>query len=105
MYIINAVITRPNVNLHYYIIPDSIVPSEVKSYWKNTYKDTGKCIHIEVGESEDKLEMTNTIIWNSEQDYNEYKNDLYLIENLFSLRDLYWQNNNIVYTIINQETL
>jgi hypothetical protein len=105
MYIVKGKITRPNTNIAFYLISDELVPSTVQDYWIQNYKDTGKCIHVDVTNSPDELELDTTQYWDSAQSYQEYLNDPFLVTELFAVRDTYRMQNGSTAIVISEETV
>lgn len=105
MYIVTGRITKQNVSDAFYTISDSVTLPEVRQYWVETYKDTGKCLHIDLTISSDQLVMDTTQLWLDQASYEEYKNDQYLNDMLFSVRNKYWTDHGITGVILNEEAV
>ncbi len=102
MYIVTAKITRPNTLLSWYIMSDPMVSPVARHHWKTAYKETQKCVFVDVSISENELEMTNVIYWDTAQSYLDYKQDSVFETELFPPRDTYWAQNNMVYQIVSE---
>lgn len=102
MYIITHQLTRPNADLHTYIMIDPIVPMEVVQYWLDNFKYNKKCLYNDIDVSPDSLVMTITAHWETQQDHLDYVNDPWLQENFFQLREAYWAANNITFELIDE---
>lgn len=105
MYIVTGKITRQRVEDSFYTIADPIVSDDIRLYWMQEYKETGKCIHVNVSLSEDKLELETTQMWLDQQSYLDYKNDATLNSGLFSARDVYWAANGITGVVVSEEAV
>lgn len=103
MYTVTAKIVRPTTTVSFYIMTDDMVSNEVKAYWVETYKSTGKCLNVDVTESANQLEMINIIYWKDHDSYMEYKNDPFLNQQLFTPRNGYYSDHGITYTIISED--
>jgi hypothetical protein len=105
MYIVTGKITRQTLADSFYTIADPIVSDDIRLYWVQEYKETGKCIHINVNLSENQLELETVQIWADQQSYLDYKNDATLNSGLFSVRDIYWAAHGITGVVVNEETV
>lgn len=105
MYEVTYKITRPSTNVSFYTLITPEVSQQVKDYFFTNYKDVGKFISSEITFSNDNLECNIVLLWNSESEFNEFKNDPYLQTELFSIRNTYWQVNNITTVLLNQRTI
>lgn len=105
MYIVTGKITRQKVEDSFYTIADPIVSDDIRLYWTQEYKETGKCIHISVSLSDNQLELETTQMWLDQQSYLEYKNDPILDVGLFSIRDIYWADRGITGVCVNEESV
>jgi hypothetical protein len=105
MYIVTGKITRQAVEDSFYTIADPIVSDDIRLYWVQEYKETGKCINVNVTLSENQLELLTTQLWADQQAYMDYKNDIMLITGLFSLRDVYWAEHGITGVVVSEEAV
>jgi len=105
MYIVTGKITRQNLEDSFHTIADPIVSDDIRLYWIQEYKETGKCIHVNVTMSDDQLELETVQMWSDQQSYLDYKNDAILNSGLFSIRDVYWASRGITGVIVNEETV
>lgn len=103
-YIVTSSMTRPNTDCLFHLIPDPMVPDEIKRHWMNTYQGSAKCMGVDLTESADQLQLTITIFWDSAASYEEFKADPVLISGLFNVRADYWATNGITYEVISEET-
>jgi len=105
MYIVTGKITRQNVEDSFYTIADPIVSDDIRLYWVQEYKETGKCIHVNVTLSENQLELETTQMWLDQQSYLDYKNDTTLNSGLFSVRNTYWEAHGITGVVLSEEAV
>jgi len=105
MYIVTGKITKQNAGDAFYTIADPMTPQEIRLHWVTTYRDTGKCIHVNLTTSPDQLELETIQLWLDQASYEEYKNDPVLINGLFTLRDAYWAAHGITGVIISEEAV
>jgi len=105
MYIVTGKITKQNVEDSFHTIADPIVSDDVRLYWVQAYKETGKCIHVDVALSDDQLELQTTQMWADQQAYLDYKNDATLASLLFSVRDAYWASKGITGVVVSEEAV
>jgi hypothetical protein len=105
MYLVTGKIVRPNTNCSFYTIADPIVDDSIRAYWQSQFKDTGKCLFVQVEVSPNDLELQTSQYWADEASYNEYKNDAVLTAGLFSLRSQYWAENGMTGNVISEATV
>ena len=105
MYLVTGKITRPTVNHSFYTIVDPVVSDTVRQHWTEVYKITGKCVSVEATLSTDQLELQTSQYWLDQTTYLEYKNDPLLIEQLFNVRDAYWQANGMTGLIVSEQAV
>jgi hypothetical protein len=105
MYLVKGKITRPNTDCSFYTIADLAVADSVRDHWQTAYKDTGKCLFIEVTVSEDQLQMDTAQYWEDQASYESYKNDPVLTAELFSVRDAYWAEKGMTGVVISEESI
>lgn len=73
--------TRPNTNVPFWQGGnDPSVTDEFRNYFYENYVLTGKFISVTPTTSSDGLELTNTSIWNSEEEHDAVKDDLIVQE-------------------------
>jgi len=76
--------TRPNTSVEFWQgANDPAMTDEFRNYFYETYVLTGKFISATPAVSADGLELTNTLIWNSQADFDACKNDPICQEGLF----------------------
>jgi hypothetical protein len=105
MYLVTGKISRPNLSCSFYTIADTIVPESVRTHWQTAFKDTGKCLFVEITLSPDKLELQTSQYWADEASYADYKNDTLLIAELFNVRNIYWAANGMTGIILSENTV
>lgn len=105
MYVVKGKIIRSNTNVAFYLISDGLVSPTVQDHWIKNYKDTGKCIHVEVILSTDELELDTIQYWDSALSYQEYLNDTFLVTELFAPRDTYRMQNDSTAIVISEEPI
>lgn len=105
MYMVTGKITKQNIEDSFFTISDSMTSPEVRQYWVENYKNTGKCIFIDIAISSDQLVMDTTQMWLDQASYEEYKNDTVLQAGLFSLREAYWADHGITGVIVSEEAI
>lgn len=105
MYLVKGKITRPNTDCSFYTIADAVVADSIREHWQTAYKDTGKCLFIEVTVSEDQLQMNTDQYWEDQASYESYKNDPILASELFVVRDAYWVENGMTGVVISEESI
>ncbi len=105
MYLVTGKITRPNTSCSFYTIADSAVSDSVRTHWQDNFKNTGKCLFVEVTMSSNQLELQTTQYWADEASYLEYKNDPVLTADLFEVRNAYWAANGMTGVILSEETV
>lgn len=105
MYHINKKQTRPSVDVEFYNMTNkNLVPEEIRLYFYNTYKKTGKCIMGDRTISSDGLVETSIFLWESKDDYMSFLNDPMLADNS-AAQDAYNATNAIVRETISEEEL
>lgn len=102
MYIIEFTQTRPNINIPYY---GEILPVDFIDYFTTNYIDTGKFINKDTSLSSNELVLTITQIWNTEQDFMDYENDVWIINNFLIPSIDYRTANNITQAIVSAVTI
>ena len=76
--------TRPNTSVPFWQgANDPSMTDEFRNYFYEKYVLTGKFISASPAVSDNGLELTNTLIWNSQADFEECKNDAVCQAGLF----------------------
>ena len=81
---------RPNTSVDFYV-PNS----EVLQWLSTNYIQTGKMMVPESSISENELEMTTTVLFQSEEVAREWKYNTYVVENLHTPNEAYCAANGI----------
>lgn len=103
MYTITRIQTRADIDSPFFIGPNSLFlysdfdTTAVGKYIKENYIDTNKLLvdQNSMQLSEDKLRLTLTRSWDTEESYNEYMSDSFLTTNLFPFINQFFSDNNI----------
>lgn len=103
MYTITRIQTRQNVDSPFFIGPNSLFlysefdSTAVGRHIKENYIDTNKLLidQNSMQISEDKLTLTLTRSWDTEESFNAYMNDVFLQTNLFPFINQFFSDNNI----------
>lgn len=97
--------TRPNTSVPFWQGQnDPSMTDEFRNYFYETYVLTGKFISATPGVSSDGLALTNTVIWNSESDYQEHQNDPICQEGVINKAEAHCTANGIDRADISKET-
>ena len=75
MYIVTRTHTRPSTDVPFFY-PKESATDEFKTYFLENYINTGKSIIIDHSHSGDNLTMTSTSLWDSEESFTEFSNDI-----------------------------
>jgi hypothetical protein len=75
MLLVTRTQTRPSTDTPFLTIYSPDVAPELRKHFITTYKETGKVLHAAIEESTDGLVSTSTMLWDSAESYNEYRND------------------------------
>lgn len=97
--------TRPNTSVQFVNImgaDQTFVSQEVKSYITDNYITTNKVSFENGVVSEDGLTFTIVKMWANQEAINEYYADPYIIENLISLRGIFFATNSISSTVTDE---
>ena len=90
--------TRPSTNVEFWTKDNPLVTNEYLSYMRDTYVITGKLLDVVTDISEDNLTMTTAVIWQSESDADDWKNDLVVQESFINIMESYHNANGIIAT-------
>ena len=74
---------------------NTLVSKEFKEYWASTFAVPDKIIYFGTEMSEDQLELTMTMIWDSRESIDQMLTDPICIEQLLNVKDAYLQENNM----------
>lgn len=86
--------TRPSTDIPFFF-ESPLVRKEYGPYLKTNYIDTGKLITVVREMSEDKLSITLTTVWESQEAFAEYYSDPFCIENFLKISTEYDQTHGI----------
>jgi len=96
---------RPNTDVEFYKAEGSErhMNDSDRSYVQSTYKDTGKIVETSVSLSDNQLELTKTIVFDSEDSFKLYYDDT-IYAAWRAARDTYNTANNITVEIEKETT-
>jgi hypothetical protein len=87
---------RPNTDVNFFSqATNPNVSDSFKEYWVQTYSITDKSIYIGAEVSDDRLELTITMIWDSRESVDQMLNDPRCITELLEVKKAYLLENNI----------
>lgn len=87
---------RPNLEVNFFQQANNeLISDEFKTYWVDTYVATDKCIYVSGEPSEDGLELTITMLWDSRESIDAMLNDPICHEGLFAVKAAYLAENQI----------
>lgn len=96
---------RPNTSVEFWQGGrDPAMTDEFRNYFYENYVLTGKFISVTPELSSDGLELTNTAIWNSESDTNEWLADARVQEEQINKAAAYCDANGITVVVVSRET-
>jgi hypothetical protein len=88
--------TRPSTNVNFFAQANNPhITDSFKEYWVQTYSLTDKCVYIDAQVSDDRLELTVTMIWDSRESIQQMLDDPRCIAELLEVKAAYLQENNI----------
>lgn len=97
--------TRPNTNVQFWQGQnDPSMTDEFRNYFYENYVLTGKFISATPAVSSDGLELTNTVIWNAEADFNAAQADAVVQEGNINKADAHCSANGITNVEVSRET-
>lgn len=98
-------VTRPNTSVEFRNMLHSSISQEIRDYWVNNYKDTGKCLNVESELSANQLEMTTTTTWDSKSSWDQYQADPIFATGLFGPIHAYQDENGLTRELVSEETI
>jgi len=104
MYLVTNKQTRPNTDVEFFSMHIDSYPTNLKSYFHETYKKPGKLVFVEKTVSDNGLEQTTTTMWESKQVYDEFISDTNLSEH-WVLQSQYMRDNSISRSRIDREEI
>lgn len=90
MYLVQKIISRKSEEVPFYEWP-----LEYIDYFRSNYVETNKSASSTIAKSADNLSLVITSIWASEESFNEFITDPFIIEHMY-LRNKYNLANDIV---------
>lgn len=105
MFLVTRQQTRPNTSVEFFGPDNPVITEETKTYVRENYVITGKQLNSERSVTEDGLTLTMQTIYQSEEAFEEYKNDQFLIENLISKSAAYCEANGIQQTLVSKDIM
>jgi len=96
--------TRPNIDVPFFNMRTTLVSDDFKLYWRDTFVSTDKLVYMHSDMSEDQLENTITMIWNSRESVDEMLADPRVQAELLAVKQAYLEETGITEIIVsNQE--
>jgi hypothetical protein len=105
MFLVTRQQVRPNTSVEFFGQDNSAITPETLAYIRDNYVTTGKQINTERSVSGDGLTLAVNAIWQSEEAFNEFRNDQFVIDNLINVSNAYCEANGIVSTLVVKEQL
>lgn len=96
---------RSNTQIEFGTMTSSFIIPEVKLYFAEVFKRSGKCLDVTISITEDETLYTSTMLWDSESSYNEFISDTFLIERFFDPLVNHMTENNIIFNVQSKETI
>lgn len=96
---------RPHANVEFASMDSSFIVAEVRAYFGNNFKKTGKCINVDISLTDNDTLYTSVMLWNTEASYNEFVSDPFLTANFFDPITTHMANNNIAFNIVSKENV
>jgi len=105
MFLVTRTQVRPNTSVEFFGQDNSAITPEAIAHMRENYITTGKQINSDRIVSEDGLTLTVATIWQSEEAFNDYRNDQFVVDNLINVSNAYCQANGIASTLVGKEQL
>lgn len=96
---------RPNASIEFASMDSTFINPEVRAYFGDTYKKTGKCINVDISLTDNDTLYTSIMLWNSEASYNQFVGDPFLATNFFDPITIHMTNNNITFNMVSKENV
>ena len=97
--------TRPNTSVQFWQGQnDPAMTDDFRNHFYEKYVLTGKFISVTPSVSGDGLELTNTVIWNSEADFNDAQADAKVQAGNIGPAESHCASNGIVSEEVSRET-
>lgn len=98
--------TRPNLEVQFFGPAHSPgVDPSFKQYWQDTYINSDKLIYAHTELSEDQLEMTLTMIWDSRETVDAMLADTNVLENFMPVKNAYLEQNGMTEIVVSNEEI
>jgi hypothetical protein len=105
MFLVTRQQIRPNTSVEFFGQDQANMTPEAMAHIRETYVITGKQVNVERSVSEDGLTLTIQTIYQSEEAFEEYKNDQVVIDNLFTVSSAYCTANGIQQTLVSKDII
>lgn len=98
--------TRPSLDVAFFGPAHSPgVQPTFKQYWQDTYINSDKLIYAHTELSEDQLEMTITMIWDSRETVDAMLADATVIAEFLPIKNAYLEANGMTEIVISNEEI
>ena len=98
-------VIKPNTLVEFRNMLHPTISQEIRDYWFNNYKNTGKCLNVVSELSDNQLEMTTTTTWDSKDSWDQYQADTIFIIGLFDPIHTYQDQNGLIRELVSEETI
>lgn len=105
MFLVTRTQVRPNTSVEFFGQDNSAIAPETGTYIRETYVITGKQVNVERSVSEDGLTLTIQTMYQSEEVFNEYRNDQFVIDNIINISKTYCEANGIQQTLVSKDII
>ena len=106
MYVLTKKQIRPDTSANFFDIRNAaLVSKEYRDYWRTNYVSTGKCLFVQLTMSEDELELTSIMMWESKADYDAFIADQYCLDEFLNKYNAYNEAHNITTETISEEEI
>lgn len=96
---------RPNAGVEFASMDSTFINPEVRAYFGDNYKKTGKCVNVDITLTDNDTLYTSVMLWNTEASYNEFVSDTFLVTNFFDPITTHMTNNNITFNMVSKENV
>ena len=105
MFLVTRTQVRPNTSVEFFGQDNPAIAPEAITYMRENFIITGKQVNNDRTVSEDGLTLTVNTIWQSEEVFNEYRNDQFVIDNLINTSNTYCEANGISSALVGKEQI
>jgi len=105
MFLVTRQQVRPNTSVAFFGQEQAGMSPEAMAHIREAYIVTGKQVNVERSISEDGLTLTVQTIYQSEEAFDEYKNDQVVIDNLITVSSAYCTANDIQQTLVSKDII